>query len=132
MSNLTREQVIEYLSNIPATELSSLIHNLEEKWGVSAQPAPMGGALLFPDLIQPPEGVEQTEFDVTLTAVAADKKIAAIKMMREITGLGLKEAKDAIDNVASKPAMIKQSVSKTEAEELRLKLEASGCTVKLV
>ena len=67
-----------------------------------------------------------------LVAVAADKKIAAIKVLRDATGLGLKEAKDAVDNVASKPAMVKQSVSGADADDLRKKLEDAGCTVKLV
>lgn len=131
MSELTREQVIDYLSGIPVVELSSLIKDLEGKWGVKATPAaPMGGAFLTPVTPLPVEEA-QTEFDVIVLAVAGDKKIAAIKIVRETIGLGLKEAKDLIDALPGKPAMIKQSCSKVEAEDLRTKLEGAGCTVKL-
>ena len=131
MADLTREQVIDYLSTMPVTELSSLIRDLEGKWGVSATPAPAPTSPDAPIVKQIAEAA-QTEFDVMITAVAGDKKIATIKVVREVTGLGLKEAKDAIDNVAIKPALIKQSVSHAEANLMRQQLEGAGCTVKLV
>ena len=132
MSDLTRDQVIDYLSKMPVTELSSLIHDLEGKWGVSA--APMALPSIAPDTQRsaPTGEPEQTEFDVVITAVAGDKKIAAVKAVREATGLGLKEAKDAIDNVANKSATIKTGLSRADAEDLRKKLDDAGCTVKLV
>jgi large subunit ribosomal protein L7/L12 len=92
----------------------------------------MGGAFLMPPEMLKPVEEAQTEFEVVVTAVAADKKIAAIKILRDATGLGLKEAKDAVDNVASKPAVVKQNVSQAEANLLRQQLENAGCTVKLV
>jgi large subunit ribosomal protein L7/L12 len=132
MSDLTRDQVIDYLSQMPITELSALIHDLEGKWGVSATPVSLPSTTPDTQRSAPTGEPEQTEFDVMVTAVAQDKKIQAIKVLRDATGLGLKEAKDSVDNVASKPALAKQGVSKADAEDLRQKLEAAGCTVKLV
>jgi large subunit ribosomal protein L7/L12 len=131
MSDLTREQVIDYLSKMPITELSSLIRDLEGKWGVSARPV-VSDTGPETQKSAPTSEPEQTEFDVVVTAVDPAKKIAAIKVLRDASGLGLKEAKDAVDNVASKPAIAKTSVSKADAEDLRKKLEDAGCTVKLV
>jgi len=132
MSDLTREQVIDYLSKMPITELSSLIRDLEGKWGVSAHPVAAPNTAPDTQQLAPTGEPEQTEFDVVVTAVEPAKKIAAIKVLRDASGLGLKEAKDAVDNVASKPAIAKTSASKADAEDLRKKLEDAGCTVKLV
>src|SRR5512135_1648462 len=130
MSEVTREQVIEYLSNMPVTELSSLIGELETKWGVSARPAQLDAPVPLPGVPTTTTN-EQTEFDVIITGVPADKKIAAIKVMRDATDLGLKEAKEMIDNVASKPAVVKQSISKADAEELAQKCKDAGCEVSV-
>lgn len=130
MSEVTREQVIDYLSNMPVTELSSLVGELESKWGVSARPAQLNAPIPLPG-VTTTIADEQTEFDVIITNVPADKKIAAIKVVRDASGLGLKEAKEMIDNVASKPAVVKQGFSKADAEELAKKLKDAGCSVEL-
>jgi large subunit ribosomal protein L7/L12 len=130
MSDVTREQVIDYLSNMPVIELSSLIHELEGKWGVSAQPMQLEAPVPLPG-VPPTTPEEKTEFDVVVTNVPADKKIAAIKIVRDASGLGLKEAKEMVDNVASKPAVVKQGISKADAEELVKKLKDVGCSVQL-
>jgi large subunit ribosomal protein L7/L12 len=119
----TKEDVLEYISNLTVLELSELVKEFEEKFGVSAQAtvvaAPGAGA---------GEAVEeQTEFDVVLTGVGA-KKINVIKVVRSVTGLGLKEAKAAVEDV---PTVIKEGVSKEEAEELKKQFEEAGATVEL-
>lgn len=123
---LTREQVVNYLSNLPVIQVAELIRELETKWGVSAMPAAIPVRTLMPG--DGSDGQDQTEFAVTLVAVPADKKIAAIKVVREITGLGLKEAKDLVE---AAPKLVKEGVSKADAEEMRKKLQESGATVEL-
>ncbi len=126
MADITKEQVVEWLSAQTVLEVADLVKELEEKWGVSAA-APVavaaagGGAA-------PAEAVEEKdEFDVILKA-AGSNKIAAIKEVRAITGLGLKEAKDLVEGA---PKPVKEGVSKDEAEELKKKLEAAGAEVEL-
>jgi len=119
----TKEDVLEFISNLSVLELSELVKEFEEKFGVSAQAtvvaAPGAGAA---------EAVEeQTEFDVVLTGAGA-KKINVIKVVRAVTGLGLKEAKAAVEEV---PTVIKEAVSKEEAEELKKQFEEAGATVEL-
>jgi large subunit ribosomal protein L7/L12 len=121
----TRESVVEYLSNLNVMELAGLVKELEEKWGVSAAAAVSAA----PAAAAPAAAaaVEQTEFTVVLEA-AGDNKIGVIKVVREITALGLKEAKDLVE-AAPKP--IKEGISKDEATALKKKLEEAGAKVAL-
>ena len=127
MADITTEQVIEHLSNMPVIQLAGLIKQLEDKWGVKAAPVavaagPAAGAA------PAAAAAEQTEFSVILDSFAADKKIGIIKVVRELTGLGLKEAKDIVE-AAPKP--LKEGVSKAEAEDMKKKLEEAGAKVVL-
>ncbi len=127
MADITREQVVDFLSNMPVIHLSELIKTLETKWGVTAAPvavaaAPAGAAA---PAAAPKE--EQTEFNVELKE-AGGNKIAVIKVVREITGLGLKEAKDLVEGA---PKTLKEGVSKAESEEMKKKLEDAGAKVEL-
>ncbi|WP_437677460.1 50S ribosomal protein L7/L12 [Sorangium sp. So ce131] len=128
MAEITREQVVDYLSNLPVIQIAELIKDLENKWGVKAAPAAVavaagGGAAAAPAEKAP----EQTEFDVIL-ANAGSNKIGVIKAIREITGLGLKEAKDLVE---AAPKTVKEQVSKADAEEMKKKLVEAGATVEL-
>ena len=127
MSNITKDQVIEWLSAQPILELAALVKDLEAKWGVSAAAAvavaaPGAGAAAG---AAPAE--EKTEFNVVLTDAGANK-IGVIKEVRAITGLGLKEAKDLVEGA---PKPVKEGASKAEAEEIKKKLEAAGAKVEL-
>lgn len=127
MADITTEQVIDYLSNMPVIQIAGLIKQLEEKWGVKAAPAVVAGpAAAAPTAA--PKVEEQTEFTVVLDSFPADKKIGIIKVVREITGLGLKEAKDLVEGA---PKPVKESVAKNEAEEIKKKLEDGGAKVVL-
>jgi large subunit ribosomal protein L7/L12 len=117
-------KIVDELSTLTVLEAAELSKMLEEKWGVSAA-APVAVAAVGGAAGAAAEA--QTEFDVILAA-AGDKKIEAIKAVREITGLGLKEAKDLVEGA---PQPLKQGVSKEEAEELKKKLEAAGAKVEL-
>ncbi len=124
MSNITKDQVIEWLSAQPVLELAALVKDLEGKWGVSAAAAVVaapaaGGAA--------PAAEAQTEFNVVLLDAGANK-IGVIKEVRAITGLGLKEAKDLVE---SAPKPVKENAPKAEAEEIKKKLEAAGAKVEL-
>ena len=128
MADVTSQQVVEYIKGISVLELSQLVKTLESELGVSAAAAmpmgmPMGGG--GGAAAAPAE--EKTEFTVTLTEVGTNK-INVIKVVREITGLGLKEAKDLVE-AAPKP--LKEGVSKAEAEEMKKKLEEAGAKVEL-
>jgi large subunit ribosomal protein L7/L12 len=126
MSNITKDQVIEWLSAQPVLELATLVKDLEGKWGVSAAaaaaPAAAGGGAAAA-----PAAEAQTEFTVVLKEAGANK-IGVIKEVRAITGLGLKEAKDLVE---AAPKNVKENVAKAEAEELKKKLEAAGAKVEL-
>jgi large subunit ribosomal protein L7/L12 len=126
-ASITKEDVIEFVANMSVLELSELIKEMEEKFGVSAAaPVAMMAA-------GPAEGAagaqaeEKTEFDVIITA-AGDKKIAVIKEVRAITGLGLKDAKALVDAV---PKAVKEAVAKEEAEKIKSQLEEAGAQVEL-
>jgi large subunit ribosomal protein L7/L12 len=127
--SVTKEDVISYIENMTVLELSDLVKELEEKFGVSAA-APMG---MMPMGMMPMGGgaeeaePEQTEFDVILSA-AGDKKIQVIKEVRAITGLGLKEAKALVDEA---PKPVKQGIPKEEADEIKGKLEEVGAVVEV-
>jgi large subunit ribosomal protein L7/L12 len=125
---LTRAEVIDYLANMTVLELSQLIKELEEKFGVSAA-APVAVAAMGAPAAAAAAPVEEekTEFDVVLTACGPNK-IQVIKEVRAVTALGLKEAKDAVENV---PTMLKEAVSKAEAEEIKKKLEAQGASIEV-
>jgi large subunit ribosomal protein L7/L12 len=127
MSNITKDQVIEWLSAQPILELSALVKDLEAKWGVSAAAAvaaaPAGGAAAGGAAA----AEEKTEFTVVLTDAGANK-IGAIKEVRAITGLGLKEAKDLVDGA---PKPVKEGVSKDEAKDIETKLKAAGAEVEV-
>jgi large subunit ribosomal protein L7/L12 len=124
MSNITKDQVIEWLSSQPVIELAALVKDLEGKWGVSAAAAVAAAA---PGAAAPAAAVEQTEFTVVLLESGANK-IGVIKEVRAITSLGLKEAKDLVDGA---PKPVKENVAKAEAEEIKKKLEAAGAKVQL-
>jgi large subunit ribosomal protein L7/L12 len=126
MADLSREQVVDYLSNLPVIQIADLIKTLEEKWGVKAAPVAVAAA---PGAAAPAAAAaeEKTEFTVVLKESGANK-INVIKVVREITGLGLKEAKDLVE-AAPKP--LKEGVSKAESEEMKKKLEDAGAKVEL-
>ena len=119
------EKLVEELSGLTVLEAAELSKLLEDKWGVSAA-APVAVAAVAGSG-EAAATEEQTEFDVVLTAVG-DKKINVIKEVRGITGLGLKEAKELVEGA---PKAVKEAVSKSEAEELKAKLEAVGASVEL-
>lgn len=121
---ISKDDLIEAIETMTVLELSELVTALEDKFGVSAS-APVAVAAVAAAGEAAVE--EQTEFDVILTS-AGDKKIQAIKAVREATGLGLKEAKAVVDGA---PAPVKEGISKDEAEELKAKLEAAGASVEL-
>ncbi|WNF23084.1 50S ribosomal protein L7/L12 [Mesobacillus jeotgali] len=120
---MTQEQIIEAVKNMTVLELNDLVKAIEEEFGVTAAApvAMMGGAAAGG------AAEEKTEFDVVL-ASAGDQKIKVIKVVREITGLGLKEAKEVVDNA---PKALKEGVSKEEAEEIKTKLEEVGANVEV-
>ena len=124
---ISRAEVVDYLANMTVLDLSTLIKELEEKFGVSAA-APMAMMAAGPMAAEAAPAVEeQTEFDVVLTACGPNK-IQVIKEVRAVTNLGLKEAKEAVENV---PTTLKEAVSKAEAEEVKKKVEAQGATVEI-
>ena len=126
MAEITREQVVDYLSNLPVIQITELVKELETKWGVSAAPVIMGGGMAAPSTSEAAVE-EKTEFDVILADVGASK-INVIKAVREITALGLKEAKDLVESV---PKAIREGIGKEEAEETKKKLEAAGAKVEV-
>jgi len=121
---ITKEDVLEYISGLSVLELSELVKEFEEKFGVSAQATVVAAAGAAGGAAAEEE---QTEFDVVLTGAGA-KKINVIKVVRAITGLGLKEAKAAVEET---PTTIKEGVSKEEAEDLKKQLEEAGASVEL-
>jgi len=124
-ANISKEDVIEFISNMTVLELSELVKEMEDKFGVSAA-APVAVAAAPVGEAQE-EAAEQTEFDVILTAIG-DKKIQVIKVVRAITGLGLKEAKGVVDGV---PGAVKEGIPKDEAESIKGQLEEVGATVEI-
>jgi large subunit ribosomal protein L7/L12 len=126
MSNITKEQVIEWLSGQSVLEIAGLVKDLEEKWGVSAA-APVAAAAAPVAAAAAAPAEEKTEFDVILLEAGANK-IGCIKEVRAITGLGLKEAKDLVEGA---PKPVKEGASKADAEEIKKKLEAAGAKVEL-
>ncbi|MDD3466878.1 MAG: 50S ribosomal protein L7/L12 [Campylobacterales bacterium] len=123
---VTKEQVIEFIAGLSVLELSELVKEFEEKFGVSAQPVVMAGAVAG-GAAAGAAAEEKTEFDVIL-ASSGDKKINVIKVLRELTGLGLAEAKKASEET---PFTVKTGASKAEADEIKAKLEEVGAKVEV-
>ena len=123
MSNITKDQVIEWLSAQTILDLAALVKDLEGKWGVSAAAAVAAG----PAAAVAAVAEEKTEFNVVLVEAGANK-IGVIKEVRAITGLGLKEAKDLVEGA---PKPVKEGASKADAEDIKKKLEAAGAKVEL-
>ena len=123
----TKDEILESIANMTVMEIADLVKAMEEKFGVSAAAvaAPVAGGAAAGAA---PAEEEKTEFDVILAAVPADKKIPCIKVVREITGLGLKEAKELVEGA---PKAIKDGASKEDAAALKAKLEAAGATVEV-
>ena len=122
---VSKDDILEAISNMSVMEVVELISDMEEKFGVSAAAAVAAAPAAGGDAGAAAE--EQTEFDVVMTSFG-DNKISAIKAVRAITGLGLKEAKDMVEGV---PATVKEGASKDEAEEVKKQLEEAGATVEL-
>jgi len=120
---ISKEDVLEYISGLTVLELSELVKEFEEKFGVSAAPVMVAGAAGAGAAA----AEEKTEFDVILKS-AGEKKINAIKVVRAITGLGLKEAKEAVE---SAPTVLKEGVSKDEAEDLKKQIEEAGAEAEI-
>lgn len=127
MAELNQETVVEYLSKLTVMEIAGLTKTLETKWGVSAAPIAMAGAVAAPAGAEEAKKEEQTEFTVELTG-AGEKKIEVVKAIRAITQVSLKEAKDLADNA---PSVIKQGVSKADAEAAKKALEDAGGKVNV-
>lgn len=123
---MTKEQIMEAIENMTVLELSELVKALEEKFGVSAA-APVAVAAAPAAGAAAPAAEEQTEFDVILTSAGASK-INVIKVVREVTGLGLKEAKELVDTA---PKPVKEKIAKADAEALKAKLTEAGATVEV-
>lgn len=130
MSNKA-EQLIETLSNLTVLEMAELKTALENKWGVKAAAAAVAVAAPAAAAAAP-AAAESTEFQVILHEVPADKKIGAIKVVRELTGLGLKEAKELVEAAtAAAPKVMKDTAPKAEAEDIKKKMEAAGAKITL-
>src|SRR3984957_8489152 len=127
MPDITSEQIVDYLSNLPVIDLAGLIKTLEDKWGVKAAPVAVAGVAAAAPAAAAIAEPEKTEFDVVLANAGANK-IQVIKAIREITGLGLKEAKDLVE---AAPKTVKEQISKADAEERKKKLTEAGATVEL-
>ena len=122
---ITKENVLEFISNLSVLELSELVKEFEEKFGVSAAPVMVAGGAAATGGAAAAE--EKTEFNIVLVD-SGDKKINVIKVVRALTGLGLKEAKDAVEGT---PSVLKEGVSKDEAEAAKKELEEAGAKVEL-
>ncbi len=121
---ISKEEVLEYIGSLSVMELSELVKAFEEKFGISAAPTVVAGAVAG---AVADGGEEKTEFDIIL-ADSGDKKINVIKVVREVTGLGLKEAKDAVEKT---PFTVKEGVKKEEADVIKAKFEEAGAKVEI-
>jgi large subunit ribosomal protein L7/L12 len=126
MADITKDDVIEFIANMSVLELSGLVKEMEEKFGVSAA-APVAMMAAGTVVQGAAQAEEKTEFDVILVGFG-DKKIQVIKEVRAITGLGLKEAKTLVDGV---PAPVKEGIAKEEAEKIKAQLEEAGAQIEL-
>ncbi len=123
--DISEQQVIDYLSNLTVMQIAGLTKSLEDKWGVKAAPVAVAGPAAAAGPAAKAE--EQTEFTVTLKA-AGGNKIGTIKVVRELTGLGLKDAKDLVEGA---PKTVKEGVSKADADEMAAKLKEAGAEVEI-
>ncbi len=128
MSEGNQETIVQTLNELKVIELAALIKRLEDEWGVSAAPAAVAMAAPAGGADAGAAESESTEFEVTLAESPADKKIAVIKIVREVTGLGLKEAKDIVE---SAPKVVKDSTSKADADEIVKKFTDAGAKATL-
>ncbi len=124
---MSREEILDAIGEMSVLELSELIKDVEDKFGVSASAAVAVAAPLAGTSGEEAAGEEQTEFDVMLASFG-EKKVGVIKAVRAITGLGLKEAKDLVE---AAPSVVKESINKDESEEIKKKLEEAGATVEI-
>ena len=124
--SVTKEQVVDFIANMTVLELSEFIKELEEKFGVSAA-APAAAMVAMPGAAAAPAEEEKTEFDVILKGAGANK-IAVIKVVRALTGLGLKEAKDKVDGA---PASLLEAIAKDKADDAKKQLEEAGAEVEV-
>jgi large subunit ribosomal protein L7/L12 len=127
MSDLSKEQVVDFLSKMSVMDLAALTKELEDKWGVKAAPVAVAAAAPAAGGGAAAPAAEQTEFTVVLKEAGA-KKIEVIKVVRELTQLGLKEAKDLVDGA---PKSVKEGVAKADAETMKKKLEDAGAKVEI-
>jgi large subunit ribosomal protein L7/L12 len=127
MADLTKDQVVDYLSNLPVIQIAELIKTLEDKWGVKAAPVAVAAGPAAAAAAAPAAAEEKDEFTVVLKEAGANK-INVIKVVREITGLGLKEAKDLVE---AAPKDLKEGVNKADAADFKKKLEEAGAKVEL-
>jgi len=123
----TKEEILEAISNMTVMEVVDLVKMMEDKFGVTAA-APMAMAAVAAPGAAAPAAEEQTEFTVILKAYPADKKVGTIKVIREITGLGLKEAKDLVEGA---PSTVKEGVSKADADKIKKQLADAGAEVEV-
>lgn len=124
-NKISKKDVIDFISDMTVLELSELVKELEEQFGVSAAAPVAVSPATAPEKAEQVEEVEQTEFNVILTGIG-DKKIQVIKVVRSVTNLGLKEAKELVDNVPNK---VKEGISKEDAENIKKQLEEAGAIV---
>ncbi|WP_036224794.1 50S ribosomal protein L7/L12 [Mesoaciditoga lauensis] len=128
---MTKEEIIKAIEEMTVAELAELVKELEDKFGVSAAaPVAVAAAPAAGGAAAGGEAEEKSSFDVFLKEIG-DKKLQVIKVVREITGLGLKEAKEVVDKAGSADAVVKKGASKEEAEQIKAKLEEAGATVEL-
>jgi large subunit ribosomal protein L7/L12 len=127
MADVTKEQVVDFLSKMTVMDLAALTKELEDKWGVKAAAVAVAAAAPAGGAAAAPAAAEQTEFTVTLKD-AGGNKIGVIKAVREVTNLGLKEAKDLVDGA---PKVVKDGVSKADADSIKKKLEEAGAKVEV-
>jgi large subunit ribosomal protein L7/L12 len=124
---VSKDEILDAISNMTLIQVTELISAMEEKFGVTAA-APVAAVAAAGAAAPAAAAEEQTEFTVTLKEYPADKKVTVIKVIREITGLGLKEAKDLVEGV---PALVKEGVSKADAEGIKKKLDEAGAKVEI-
>src|SRR3954471_7666481 len=124
---VSKDEILEAISNMTVMQVVELISDMEKKFGVTAA-APVAAAAAGPAAAAAAPAEEQTEFAVTLKEYPADKKVTVIKVIREITGLGLKEAKDLVEGV---PSLVKEAVGKADVEVIKKKLEEAGAKVEV-
>ncbi len=128
---MTKEEIIKAIEEMTVAELAELVKELEDKFGVSAAaPVAVAAAPAAGGEAAGGEAAEKSSFDVLIKEIG-DKKLQVIKVVREITGLGLKEAKEVVDKAGSADAVVKKGASKEEAEQIKAKLEEAGATVEL-